>query len=334
MKDNNNISGTDWISIVKKYNFPDPIKSWWQLGSNLLLYALGWYLMYLSLSVSYWITLALTLPSAGILVRLFIIFHDCGHGTFFRSGKLREITGRFIGILTFTPYNSWICMHQLHHETAGNLDHRGLGDVWTLTAEEYLNSTPWQRIVYRFYRNPVTMFGIGTLFVFLVGNRFTNKKMDSKGRLGVWITNAGLLLFAAGMTLLIGFKAFVLIQLPLIYVAAIMGFWLFYVQHQFNPTYWSHDENWDYKSVGLRGSSYYKLPAILHWFTGNIGYHHIHHLGPMIPNYKLRRCQRENELFQTVPPLTFLGSFKTLALRLWDEQNGEMISLRKLKSRR
>lgn len=322
---------TSWIKIVSKYNHPDPVKSWWQLSSNLFLYALSWFLMYESLSVSYWITLGLAVPSAGILIRLFIIHHDCGHGTYFKSRKLRDITGVVIGILTFTPYYSWHRNHQIHHETAGNLDKRGIGDVWTLTVDEYTNSSQWQRILYRFYRNPVTMFGIGTLYMFLLNNRFTKKNMDKKGRSGIYLTNAGLLVFGAILILVIGIKAFVLIQLPVIYFAAIMGFWLFYIQHQFDPSYWSHDETWDYKTVALQGSSYYKLPGILRWFTGNIGFHHIHHLGPLIPNYNLRRCHLENALFQEIKPLTFWASFKALTYRLWDERTNELISFRKLR---
>lgn len=321
---------TSWIKIVGKYNHPDPLKSWWQFSSTLFLYALAWFLMVESLSVSYWITLGLTIPAAGILVRLFIIYHDCGHGSYFKSGTLRDIMGIFIGVLTFTPYYSWHYNHQIHHETAGNLDKRGIGDIWTLTVNEYEKSTRWQRIVYRFYRNPVTMFGIGTFYMFLINNRFTKKRMDQKGRLGIYLTNVALLAFFVLMSMLIGFKAFVLIQLPVIYFAAIMGFWLFYIQHQFDPSYWSHDQTWDYNTVALQGSSYYKLPGILRWFTGNIGFHHIHHLSPLIPNYNLRRCHRENALFHDIKPLTFLASFRSLTFRLWNEATKEMISFRKL----
>ncbi len=324
-------SKTSWIQIVSKYNHPNALKSWWQFGSNLLLYVFCWFLMIESLSVSYWITLLLVIPSTGVLVRLFIIFHDCGHGSFLKSRKISAFLGYFIGILTFTPYFWWVHNHQVHHETAGNLDKRGIGDVWTLTVDEYRKSSRWQRIVYRFYRNPITMFGIGTLFVFLIGNRFTKKSMNRNGRMGVYITNAGLLVFAVGMSLLIGVKAFVMIQLPLIYLAGIVGFWLFYVQHQFDPSYWSHQETWDYKTVALEGSSYYKLPRILQWYTGNIGFHHIHHLSPLIPNYNLRKCHRENIMFHHIVPLTIWGSFRALTFRLWNEETREMVSFRKLR---
>ena len=239
--------------------------------------------------------------------------------------------GLFIGVLTFTPYYSWSHNHSIHHETAGNLDKRGIGDVWTMTVTEYKESSRWKKIVYRFYRNPVTMFGIGPLYVFLIGNRFTKKGMDKKGRLGVYITNAGLVLFAITMSLLLGVKAFILIQFPIIYLAGIFGFWLFYVQHQFDPSYWTRTETWDYKKVAFEGSSYYKLPRILQYFTGNIGFHHIHHLSPLIPNYYLSRCHRENSLFNRIKPLKFWPAFRAVTFRLWNEKTQEMISFRELR---
>jgi acyl-lipid omega-6 desaturase (Delta-12 desaturase) len=287
--------------------------------------------MYESLSISYWITLGLSIPAAGILVRLFIIYHDCVHGSYFKSRKLRDFIGGIIGVLTFTPYYHWKKNHLIHHETAGNLDKRGIGDVWTMTVSEYKESSQWEKIKYRVYRNPFTMFGIGSLFVFVVGNRFTRKDMDKMGRLSVYITNAGLLLFAVSMSLLIGVKAFFLIQVPVIYIAGILGFWLFYVQHQFDPSYWTRNETWDYKRVAMEGSSYYKLPRILQYFTGNIGFHHIHHLSPLIPNYNLSRCHRENEMFNGIKPLTFWSSFRALTFRLWYEEMHEMVSFRKLR---
>ncbi|MEI7492101.1 MAG: fatty acid desaturase [Bacteroidota bacterium] len=327
----NAIPEMSWVQIVKRYNHPNRLRSWVQLTSNLLLYFLALFLMYLSLSVSYWITLGLSIPAAGMLVRLFIIFHDCGHGSFFKSGKLNNITGILLGILTFTPYYSWSKNHYIHHETVGNLDKRGTGDVWTMTVDEYKESSRWRKVVYRFYRNPVTMFGIGPLYVFLIGNRFTKKHMDQKGRMGVYITNAGLLLIAVSMSLLIGVKAFILVQFPVIYIAGILGFWLFYVQHQFNPTLWARNGNWNYKKVALEGSSYYELPPVLQYFTGNIGFHHIHHLSPLIPNYNLSKCHQENALFNGIKPLRFWPGFKTLTFRLWNEKTQEMVSFRKLK---
>lgn len=324
-------SKTSWKTIISRYNHPSPVKSWWQFSSNFLLYALSWFLMFKGLSVSYWITLGLSFLSAGMLVRLFIIYHDCGHGSFLKNRKLMNAMGVFIGILTFTPYNHWSRNHQAHHETAGNLDKRGIGDVWTLTVTEYLKLTRWNKTVYRFYRNPITMFLIGAPFVFIIGNRFTKKGMNKQGRMSVYFTNAGLLVFITVMCLLMGVKSFLMIQLPVISFAGIFGFWLFYVQHQFKPTYWSRNESWDYQRTALEGSSYYKLPRLLQYFSGNIGFHHIHHLSPMIPNYNLSRCHQENTLFNTIKPLTIWQSFTTLSLRLWDEEAREMVSFRKLK---
>jgi omega-6 fatty acid desaturase (delta-12 desaturase) len=329
--DNGETSETSWIKIVSKYNHPNPVKSWLQFSINLLVFSILWFLMFESLSLSYWITLGLSLPTAGMLVRLFIIYHDCSHGSFFKSRRLRNFTGLLIGVLTFTPYFSWSHNHIIHHETAGNLDKRGIGDVWTLTVEEYRGSSLWNKIVYRFYRNPITMFLVGPLYVFLIGNRFTKKGMDKNGRMGVYITNAGLLVFAGSMILLMGVKAYLLIQFPVIYISGILGFWLFYVQHQFDPSYWTRSDTWDYKRVAMEGSSFYKLPRILQFFTGNIGYHHIHHLSPLIPNYNLARCHRENAMFDKIKPLTFWQSFRAMSFRVWNEQTREMISFRKMK---
>lgn len=319
---------TSWIKIVKKYNRPSLVKSWWQLTGNLFLYSFAWFLMYESLSISWWLTFGLSIPAAGVLVRLFIIYHDCGHGSFFRSGWLNDATGLFIGVLTFTPYYSWTRQHAIHHDTAGNLDKRGSGDVWTMTVSEYQNSSRWVRIQYHFYRHPITMFGIGAFWVFVIGNRFTKRHMDRKGRLGVYITNVSLILFAIGMSLLIGIKAFLLIQMPVIILAGIFGFWLFYVQHQFDPSYWERNDDWDYKLAALEGSSFYKLPRILQYFSGNIGFHHIHHLSPLIPNYNLSACHRDNTIFNTIKPLTVKASLGTLKFRLWDEKSRRMVKFR------
>ena len=324
-------SNTSWITIVTKYNQANPVKSWWQFSSNLLLYSIAWFLMFESLSYSYWITIGLSIPAAGMLVRLFIIYHDCGHGSYFKSKKLSTVIGFFIGIITLTPYHRWTSAHQIHHDTAGNLDKRGIGDVWTMTVNEYLESNNWGKIVYRFYRHPITMFFIGAPYVFIVGNRFTKKDMSKNEKMDVYFTNLGIVIFAGLMSLLIGFKAFLLIQIPVTCIAGVLGFWLFYVQHQFNPPYWARAESWNYKRMAFEGSSFYKLPRILHYFSGNIGYHHIHHLSPLIPNYNLAQCHRENPLFKEIKPLTIRESLKTLTLRLYDEKANELISFRKLR---
>lgn len=315
---------------INKYQTPDTRKSIWQILNTFIPYLGIWGLIVYSLSVSYWITAFLIVLAAGFLVRLFIIFHDCGHGSFFKSEKANTVTGVLIGIFTFTPYFSWHKKHMKHHATVGNLDKRGEGDVWTMTADEYLKSSKWKRLQYRIYRHPITMFGVGALYVFLVENRTTNKMMTKKEKLNVHITNLGLVVVFALMSWAIGFFTFLIIQVAILYIAAISGFWLFYLQHQFEDVTWVRNTDWNYREIALEGSSFVKFPKLLQWFSGNIGYHHIHHINARIPNYKLEKCYEENEIFKEIEPVTFLKSLKTLRLRLWDEKNQKLISFRDL----
>ena len=283
-----------------------------------------------SLHISYLITLFLTLIASGLLVRIFIIFHDCGHGSFFKSKKVNNIVGIICGILAYTPYYKWHSQHSGHHATTVNLDKRGIGDVWTMTVNEYLDSSKWKRFFYRSFRNPFIMFTLGPLYMIIVQNRFSKKSMTPKERRNVYFTNIVLSLMAMGMILLIGLKAYLLIQIPLIVISHAIGLWLFYIQHQFEDVSWDRTTSWDYKTAAIEGSSFLKLPAILQWFTGNIGFHHVHHLSPRIPNYNLARCQYENELFKDVKPITLFSTFKALNLSLWDEANGQLIRFRKI----
>jgi omega-6 fatty acid desaturase (delta-12 desaturase) len=287
--------------------------------------------MFLCFSVSYWLVLALTIPAAGFLIRLFIIFHDCGHGSFYPSKKANDVLGYLIGVLAFTPYHRWHHAHYIHHKTAGNLDKRGAGDVWTLTVTEYKQLSKGRRRMYRIYRHPLVMFGLGAGLMFIFANRFTRKNFDSKEKMSVYLTNLGLLVFGIGISLLIGIKAFLLIQLPVMYFAATAGVYLFYIQHQFPGVRWTHEEDWDYKLIALEGSSFLKLPKILQFFSGNIGFHHIHHLSSKIPNYKLEKCHKENVMFKDIKPLTFLGSLRCLKLRLWNEEKQQLISFRQFR---
>jgi omega-6 fatty acid desaturase (delta-12 desaturase) len=319
-----------WENVIMRYNRPDLRKSIWQILNTLIPYAGSWYLMILSLQYPYWITLLLSLPAAGLLVRAFIIFHDCGHGSFFRTRKANEILGRIIGVLVFTPYSPWHQSHRVHHATSGNLDKRGVGDVWTLTLEEYKARSKWDQFLYRMYRNPFVMFVLGPVYMVLFRNRITTKRMSRQDRLDVYTTNLGLFLTASVLSLLIGVKAYLLIQVPIIMIAHFLGIWLFYVQHQYDEVSWERGQQWDYKTAALSGSSFLKLPSVLQWFTGNIGFHHVHHLSSKIPNYHLARCHYENDLFTTVKPITLLSSFKSLRLRLWDETTRQMISFRKM----
>jgi acyl-lipid omega-6 desaturase (Delta-12 desaturase) len=315
-----------WIEIISRYNKPEPLKSWWQIINSVGPYIILWFLMIKSLTISYWLTLLLSVFAAGFLVRIFIIFHDCGHGSFFKSKRLRTIVGVITGLLVFTPYKKWSSEHLIHHQTVGNLDKRGIGDVNTLTVEEYLRLSGFKKLSYRIYRNPVILFGIAPLLVFVVFQRFTNKNQPVKDKAYVHLSTLGMAAWVTALILLIGWKSFLLIQIPVLYIAAAHGLWLFYVQHQFRNVVWTKSDKWDYKTVATEGSSMFKLPAILNWFTGNIGFHHVHHLGPTIPNYNLKRCHKENDLFQNIKPITFLTAFESLRLRLWDEKRQMLVS--------
>ena len=320
-----------WVKIIAPYRNGDKLHSWLQIINTFVPYVLLWVLMVISLKYSYWITLPLIFLSAGFLVRLFIIFHDCGHGSFFSSKRLSEIVGFILGVLAFTPYHRWHHSHLQHHRTVGNLDKRGLGDVWTLTVDEYIALPKRKQLSYRIFRNAFVMFGLGAGLLFLVGNRFTRKNFSHKEKLSVYATNAAIAVIATTLCLTIGWKAYVLIQLPVMYVASIGGVYLFYLQHQFDGTHWYTDQDWDFKTVAMYGSSYYHLPRILQWFSGNIGFHHIHHLSSKIPNYRLEKCHRENEIFSSIKPIPFLKGFKSVHLKLWDQKLGKLISFRDLK---
>jgi omega-6 fatty acid desaturase (delta-12 desaturase) len=320
-----------WRQAVAKYQQSDTRRSYWQVVNTLLPYFVLWYLMYRSLAVSYWLTLLLAIPAAGFMVRTFIIFHDCGHGSFFNSRKANDVLGFITGVLTFTPYYHWRHDHAIHHATAGDLDRRGVGDVMVLTVDEYLELPSWKRLGYRFLRNPFVMFAVGPLIVFLIVHRFAHRTAGKRERYSVIWTNLILLGILVFMGLTIGIKAFVLVHLPILVLGTSFGVWLFYVQHQFEGVYWERHENWSFSAAGLQGSSFYQLPKLLQWFTGNIGFHHIHHLSPRIPNYFLERCHNENPVFDQVKPLTFLSSLKSLTFRLWDEKNRKLVGYSHLK---
>jgi len=321
-----------WKEIVARYQKSSSARAVWQLLNTLLPYAVLWYLMYLSLGVSYWLVVPLAILASGFLVRVFIIQHDCGHGSFFKSRRANDIWGFITGVLTFTPYHHWRWEHALHHATSGDLDRRGTGDVWTLTVQEYLESSRWKRFSYRMVRNPVILFVIAPMFLFLIWQRFTNRKAGLRERLSVYWTNLAILGVAIAMSLAMGWQAYLVIQLAIVCLSASAGVWLFYVQHQFEGVYWERGENWDYTTAALKGSSFYKLPKVLQWFSGNIGFHHIHHLSPRIPNYHLEKCHRAEPLFQTVKPVTLFASLKSFTFRLWDEQRRTLVGYGHLKT--
>lgn len=321
----------NWRQIVAKYQTPDMRRSLWQLVSSLVAYFGLLSLMYFSLDVSYWLTLLLAIPTAGFMVRLFIIFHDCGHQSFFASRKLNDLVGAITGVITFTPYYRWRHAHAIHHATAGDLDRREVGDVWTLTVKEYLEAPKGKRIAYRIYRNPLIIFTLGAWLSFLLGQRIPIKERSRREMLSILYTDLALLVVFVVAGLTIGLGDFLLVLTPVMLLGTSVGIWLFYVQHQFEGVYWERHQNWSYVDAALKGSSFYKLPKVLQWFSGNIGFHHIHHLGPKIPNYKLERAYKENDLFH-IKPITLRSSMKSLRFRLWDEENRRLVGFGYLKS--
>ena len=317
---------------MARYQKSEVWRGVWQLVNTLVPYGALWGLMYLSVQVSWWLTLPLAVLAAGFLVRVFIIFHDCGHGSFLPSRRANDILGFITGVLTFTPYYHWRWEHALHHATSGDLDRRGTGDVWTLTVQEYLEASRWKRFAYRLARNPVILFGVAPLFLFLIKMRIPAAKAPRRERHSVAWTNLALVGVAAVMSWVFGLEAYLLLQVFIVMLAGSAGLWLFYVQHQFEGVYWERSEEWDYATAALKGSSFYKLPKVLQWFSGNIGFHHIHHLSTRIPNYHLEKCHRAEPLFQTVKPVTLFGSLKSLTFRLWDEQRQRLVGYRVLKT--
>jgi omega-6 fatty acid desaturase (delta-12 desaturase) len=317
---------------VARFQTPSLWRARWQVVNSFVPYGLLWIAMVRTLALSYWIMLPIAILAAGFLARIFIIFHDCGHASFFESKRANNVTGTIAGLLNLTPYRHWRWQHALHHGTSGDLDRRGSGDIWTLTVQEYIESTRWRRIAYRVARNPFVLFVIAPLYVFVVHHRFASSAAPTRERHSVWKTNLALLGISLVLSAVIGLKAFLLIQITVSAFAGAIGVWLFYVQHQFQGAYWARSEDWDYTAAALQGSSFYKLPKILQWFTGNIGFHHIHHLSPRIPNYHLQRCHEADPFFSRIRPVTLLSSRKSLTLRLWDEQQKAFVGFRQLKS--
>jgi len=322
-----------WQSIVAKYSFPDTWRSIWQILNSVVPFIVMWYLMYRALEVGYWLTLILAVPTAGFMVRMFILFHDCCHGSFFKTQKANDRLGLMLGVLVLTPYYEWKHDHAIHHATAADLDRRGIGDVYTMTVEEYLAAPWWKKVGYRIMRSPMILFTIGSFLVFTVTHRFWRPGAGKRERSSVIWTNIALAGVIGWIMLKIGWAAFLLVEVPILLIACSAGVWLFYVQHNFDPTYWERHESWQFFRAGMDGSSFYKLPKVLQWFTGNIGFHHIHHLSPKIPNYKLEQCHAENPIFQ-IEPLTIRKSLRSLYFRLWDEKEKALVGWNALKKYR
>jgi acyl-lipid omega-6 desaturase (Delta-12 desaturase) len=321
-------------AVLTRFQRPSTARALWQIFNTIVPYVLLWFLMYHVKQISLWLALPLAILAGTLLVRVFIFFHDCGHGSFFKAHWANALTGFIAGVLTFTPYYHWRWQHGIHHGTSGHLDKRGVGDVWTMTVQEYLDSSRWKRFSYRFVRNPFVLFVIAPLYVFLIRQRFASSTASRRERHSVWWMNVALLGVAVFMSWLFGFGAYLLLQTVAWMVAGATGIWLFYIQHQFEDAYWERAEQWDYTAAALRGSSYYKLPRVLQWLSGNIGFHHIHHLSPSIPNYNLQRCHEADPVFQQVKPITLLTSLKSLKFRFWDEPAKKLVGYRRMRQLR
>ncbi len=318
------------IKALTPYSKANDSVAIWQLVNTMIPYAVLVTLMIILVrnNIPYWITLLLSIIAALFLIRIFIFFHDACHGSFFSSRTANTIIGYITGILTFTPYFQWRRSHAGHHSTAGNLDKRGTGDVWTMTVQEYKEADKLHRFLYRFIRHPLVMFGLGPVVMFLIVHRFAGKGEKKREKQSVLITNVALVAILIVAHFTIGLGTYIMVQLPIIYFAGMIGLWMFYVQHQYATVYWAHDNEWDRIRAAFEGASYYKLPKVLQWFTGSIGFHHIHHLRAGIPNYNLERCYLAVPAVQKVPPITIKPSLESLWMNLIDEQAGRMVSFK------
>ncbi|MCU6710598.1 fatty acid desaturase [Paenibacillus sp. J5C_2022] len=304
-----------------------------QLFNTLLPLAVLWYAAYYCLSISYWLTLAIGVVAAGFVIRTFIIFHDCCHGSFFRSKRANDVMGIITGVITFVPYQQWKNAHAIHHATSSNLDKRGVGDLWILTVEEYASASWLTKLTYRIYRNPLVMFGLGPIYVFLLQYRFNRKGARKKERMNTYLMNVLIVAVYGLLGWAIGWKDMLLVQGPIFYLSGVLGIWLFYVQHQFEDSYFEHEEEWSYVKAAVDGSSFYRLPKVLQWLTGNIGFHHVHHLSPKVPNYKLEEAHEATPPLHKATTINILQSLESLKFRLWDEEDKRFVSFRQARHR-
>ncbi len=322
-----------WRTSIAPHERPSLRRSLFDLATSVAPYLFLTVMMYLSVNVSAWLTLALAIPAGGFLLRTFIVFHDCAHGSFLPTKRGNLWLGRFTGLLVFQPFGNWRHKHAVHHGTAGDLDRRGTGDVMTLTVEEY-NSRSWgRRLGYRLFRNPLVMFGLGPIWSLMIGPRFWSRKMRRRHRQSVIATNLVLGVIIAAIVWLLGWQAWVLVQVPTAVLAGTLGVWMFYVQHQFEDVYWENSEHWSYADAALRGSSYLKLPKLFQFFSGNIGLHHVHHLSAKVPNYNLQSAHDENPIFHDVPVLGVRDGLRSIRLKLIDPTSGRMLSWHEARNR-
>ncbi len=315
-----------WSDDLAPYAQPRLGRSLLDLATSVVPYLALSALMYFALKVSYLLVLLLAIPAAGFLVRTFILFHDCSHGSFLPSRRGNAWLGTVLGLFVYSPFLRWRHDHAIHHATSGDLDRRGGGDVRTLTVAEYNALAPRSRLAYRLFRNPLIMFGLGPIAALLVGPRIAGRDARPRMRRSVIGTNIALALLIAALCWLTGWSEFLLIQAPTIMLAGSAGIWLFYVQHQFEDAYWEDTGGWSYADAALRGSSYLKLPMVFQFFSGNIGLHHVHHLNARIPNYNLQRAHDENAIFHDVPVLSLRDGMRAVRLKLWDEEHSRMVT--------
>jgi acyl-lipid omega-6 desaturase (Delta-12 desaturase) len=315
-----------WREALAPYARPRLARSLLDLASSVLPYLALSVLMYLALDVSYLLALALAVPASGFLLRTYIVFHDCAHGSFLPSKRANAWLGVALGLVVYEAFLSWRHTHAVHHATAGDLDRRGVGDVLTLTVFEY-QASPWQRrLGYRLFRNPLVMFGLGPLYALLVQPRLVSRSARPRIRRSVIATNIALAALVGALCWLVGWRDYLLVQMPSALLAGSAGVWLFYVQHQFEDTYWQSAGDWSYADAALRGSSHLKLPKLLQFFTGNIGLHHVHHLSTRVPNYNLQRAHDHNPIFHAVPTLSLWDGLRAVRLKLWDEDRGRLVT--------
>lgn len=290
-----------------------------------------WFIAYQSLSVSFWLMLPFAIIAAGFVIRTFIIFHDCTHGSFFKNRKANDIVGTITGVLTLFAYSKWKREHAIHHASSSNLDKRGVGDIWVMTIDEYVEASKWQRFSYRIYRNPLVMFVLGPFYLVLVSSRFNRKDARQKERNNTYLINVILVVLYTAMILLIGWQAFVIVQGTIMFVAGALGIWLFYIQHTFEDSYFEEESEWDYVKAAVDGSSYYKLPRVLQWATGNIGFHHVHHLSPRVPNYNLEEAHDATPPLHTATTITIKTSLASLKYKVYDPEKKAFVTFREIK---
>jgi omega-6 fatty acid desaturase (delta-12 desaturase) len=315
-----------WKATLPSYTKPRLIRSIGDVLTSVVAYLALSVLMYKAIAVSPLLTLALAVPAAGFLLRTYIVFHDCTHGSFFPSRRANEWLGTVCGLLVLTPFVRWRHDHAVHHASSGNLDRRGVGDLPTLTVAEYRARSTRGQFEYRMTRHPLLMFGLGPLIAMVIGPRFVAKGARPRMRRSVLATDVALVVIAGTLVTLIGWPAFLLVWAPPALLSGAAGIWLFYVQHQFEDAYWQHKDKWCYADAALRGSSYLKLPKVLQFFSGNIGLHHVHHLSARIPNYNLQRAHDDNPVFDSVPTLSLWDGLRAVRLKLWDEHSGRLVT--------